>query len=106
VIRLPQAIASVMLGTLAAGAAGGVVGFAIGRLAPSFIRWLSGPVRVDPAFDPAEFALGLGMVSGLVLGSGASLFLAMILVIRDVLVGRAEQADLRRMAKPEPLAEV
>ena len=78
-----------MLGTLAAGAAGGLVGFAIGRLAPTFVRWLYSPgQRPGPDFDPAEFGFGLGIVSGLFLGAGASLFLAVILVVRDMVMSR------------------
>ena len=42
-IRLTQAIVAVMSCTLAAGAAGGIVGAAVGRLAPSFVRWLVSP---------------------------------------------------------------
>lgn len=90
-IRLPQAIAAVMAGTIASGVAGGIVGAALGRLAPSFVRWLHSPIpgAVPPFFDPAEFALGLGVVCGLFLGAGASLFPAMILVLRDAYLMRA-----------------
>ena len=42
-IRLTQAIVSVMACTLASGVAGGVVGAAVGRLAPSFVAWLHSP---------------------------------------------------------------
>jgi hypothetical protein len=92
VIQLPQAIASVMLGTLASGGAGGLVGFAIGRLAPTFVRWLYSPAGgAGAGFDPAEFGFGLGIVCGLFLGAGASLFLAMILVVRDTILGHRAQ---------------
>jgi hypothetical protein len=90
VIRLPQAIASVMLGTLAAGAAGGITGYAIGRLAPSFVRWLTGP---GAAGDVAELGFGLGIVSGLILGAGASLFLATAILIRDAMVMRRGESE-------------
>jgi len=89
-LRLPQAITSVMLATLAGGAAGGITGFAIGRLAPTFIRWLCGP---GPNADPADLAFGLGIVSGLVLGAGVSMFLAMAVIIRDGIL--ANRKDLR-----------
>jgi hypothetical protein len=91
-IRLPEAIASVMLGTLAAGAAGGLTGFAIGKLAPSFVRWLCGPGAVG---DVAEIAFGLGIVSGLVMGAGVSMFLAAVIIIREAFVARAEIRDQR-----------
>ena len=107
-IQLPQAIASVMLGTLASGAAGGLVGFAVGRLAPTFVRWLYSPgggAGVAAGFDPGEFGFGLGIVSGLFLGAGASLFLAMILVIRDTILGHharpAQELDKRSEALTE-----
>lgn len=89
-IRLPQAIASVIAGTMASGLAGGVVGAAVGRLAPSFIAWLHSPVGgPPPGFEPTEFALGLGVVCGLVLGDGASVLLAIILIARDAWLARS-----------------
>jgi hypothetical protein len=83
-INLRQAITSVMLGTLSAGAVGGAIGYAIGRLAPSFIQWLGGPLA--PNGTLAELALGLGIVSGLVLGAGVSLCLAVAIIVRDGLL--------------------
>ena len=60
-IRLPQAIVAVMSCTLAAGAAGGIVGATVGRLAPSFVRWLYAPggagrrsIRPSSASDSAS----------------------------------------------------
>lgn len=85
-INLRQAITSVMLGTLSGGALGGATGFAIGRLAPSFIHWLGGPFAANG--DPSELALGLGIVSGLILGAGASIFLASAIILRDGLLAR------------------
>jgi hypothetical protein len=86
-IRLPQAIAAVMACTLASGAAGGIVGAAVGRFAPSFVIWLSSPGRVPAFFDPTEFGFGLGVVCGLFLGAGTGLFL--VLVLRDAWLARA-----------------
>jgi hypothetical protein len=90
-IRLPQAIAAVMACTLASGAAGGIVGAAVGRFAPSFVLWLHSPGmnRMPAPFDPTEFGFGLGVVCGLFLGAGAGLFLVMILTLRDAWLARA-----------------
>jgi hypothetical protein len=90
-LKLSQAIAQVMAGTMASGVAGGVVGAAVGRLAPTFVRWLYSPgVNAAPRdFDPTEFGFGLGVVSGLLLGSVACVFLAVVLALRDAyLVGK------------------
>lgn len=90
-IRLPQALAAVIGCTLASGAAGGIVGAAVGRLAPSFVVWLHSPGANAPVpgFEPVEFGLGLGVVCGLFLGAGASVFLVVVLVIRDAWLARA-----------------
>jgi hypothetical protein len=86
-IRLPQAIVAVMTCTLAAGAAGGLVGAAVGRIAPSFVNWLHSPGR--PAnVNPTEFGFGLGVVSGLFMGAGTGLFLVCVLALRDAWLAR------------------
>jgi hypothetical protein len=86
-IRLPQAIVAVMACTIASGAAGGIVGAAVGRLAPSFVRWLHSPGGA--AFvDPTEFGFGLGVVCGLLMGAGAGLFLVCVLALRDAWLAR------------------
>jgi hypothetical protein len=82
-IRLPQAIVAVMACTLASGAAGGIVGAAVGRLAPSFVRWLHSPGGVAANVDPTEFGFGLGVVCGLIMGAGTGLFLVCVLALRD-----------------------
>ncbi|GIW86262.1 MAG: hypothetical protein KatS3mg108_0586 [Isosphaeraceae bacterium] len=84
-IRLPEAIARVMPGTLVGGAAGGITGYAIGRVAPSFVRWLTGP---GAAGDAAKLGFGLEIVGGLFLGTGASLILATAILIRNGIVTR------------------
>jgi hypothetical protein len=105
-IRLSEAITSVMLGTLASGAVGGLVGYAIGRLAPTFVRWLCSPAGgAGAGFDPAEFGFGLGIVSGLFLGAGASVFLAMILVVRDTILGRQEPHRRESAHRPDAMSE-
>jgi hypothetical protein len=89
-ILLPQAIAAVIGCTLASGLAGGVVGAAVGRFAPSFVAWLHSPGGGPaPGFEPVEFGLGLGVVSGLFLGAEAGMFLVAVLSIRDAWLARA-----------------
>jgi hypothetical protein len=88
-IRLTQAIVAVMSCTLAAGAAGGIVGAAVGRLAPTFIRWLFSPGGGGGNIDPTEFGFGLGVVSGLFLGVGTGVFLVCVLALRDAWLARA-----------------
>jgi hypothetical protein len=82
-IRFGQAIAATMGCTIAAGFAGGVVGASVGSFAPGFVLWLEefGPSR--NAFDPTQFGLGLGIVSGLFLGASVGSFLVMVLAWRD-----------------------
>lgn len=83
-IRLPQAIASVIGCTLAAGAVGGVAGSVVGKLAPSFVRFLAtSPHAVIENFNPAEFGLGFGAVCGFFMGAAASVFLVSVLALRD-----------------------
>lgn len=88
-IRLSQAIVAVMSCTLAAGAAGGIVGAAVGRLAPGFVRWLCSPGAAGAQIDPTEFGFGLGIVSGLFLGAGTGVFLVCVLALRDAWLARS-----------------
>ncbi len=88
-IRLSQAIVAVMSCTLVAGVAGGIVGAAVGRLAPSFVRWLCSPGGAGAQIDPTEFGFGLGMVSGLFLGAGTGVFLVCVLALRDAWLARS-----------------
>jgi hypothetical protein len=80
-----QAITAVIVGTMASGVAGGIVGAAVGRFSPSFVEWIytSGLRNPPKGFDPTEFAFGLGVVSGLFFGAGASVFLATVIAARD-----------------------
>ena len=84
-IRLSQAIFAVMAGTVAGGVSGGIVGAAVGRISPSFVAWLHSPEHppAGPGFDATEFGFGLGVVSGLLLGAGTTLALAIALAVRD-----------------------
>ena len=91
-IQFPQAFVSVMSATIASGFAGGVVGVAIGRIAPSFLAWLCtpGPKFLGKAFEPMEFGFGLGAVAGLLLGSMASTCLVIALAFRDARLSPVE----------------
>jgi hypothetical protein len=103
-IQLTQAIAAVMSCTLAAGTAGGIVGAAVGRLAPTFVRWLYGPSGVAAAqVDPTEFGFGLGVVSGLFLGAGTGVFLVCVLALRDAWLARAGIVKYHEPARESPL---
>ena len=92
-IRLTQAIVAVMACTVASGVAGGIVGVSVGTFAPSFVIWLQtlpGPgAGAGPVFDPAEFGLGLGIVSGLFFGAGVGSLLVLGLAWRDAWLARA-----------------
>jgi hypothetical protein len=89
--------------TVASGVAGGVVGAAVGRFAPSFVIWIEAlPPNPPPAFDPAEFGLGLGIVSGLFLGAAVGSFLVAVLAFRDAWLARAGM--LGKVARSEDLA--
>jgi hypothetical protein len=96
-IRLTQAIVAVMACTVAAGAAGGVVGLAVGTFAPSFVLWIQDLPKGNPPLDPAEFGLGLGVVSGLFFGAAVGSFLVAVIAFRDAWLARAGLApeDLR-----------
>lgn len=91
-MKLSQAIRAVMTATLASGVLGGLVGYLVGLLAPSFVRWLYAPITGQAAddFRPTEFGLGIGVVSGLFLGAGASVFLAAMMIVRDAVLARAK----------------
>ncbi len=97
-IRLTQAIVGVMSCTLAAGAAGGIVGATVGRLAPSFVCWLYAPGGAAN-IDPLEFGFGLGVVSGLFLGVGTGVFLVCVLALRDAYLARAGVAPFHAKAE-------
>jgi hypothetical protein len=88
-IRLTQAIVAVMSCTLVGGAAGGIVGAAVGRLAPGFVRWLYAPGAGGGNVDPTEFGFGLGVVSGLFFGVGTGVFLVCVLALRDAWLARS-----------------
>ena len=61
---------------LAFAATGGVLGWALGRLAPDYYRIV---FRIPPdiEFDPAKVGLGLGLTQGLVAG----LFVGLVIVL-------------------------
>ncbi len=105
-IRLTQAIVAVMACTVAAGVAGGVVGLAIGTFAPSFVLWLQDLPNAKPAFDPAEFGLGLGIVSGLFFGAAVGSFLVAVIAFRDAWLARAGITPESLREKREASADI
>jgi hypothetical protein len=88
-LRLTQAIVAVMACTVASGVAGGVVGLAVGTFAPAFVQWIENLPKGNPPFDPAEFGLGLGVVSGLFFGAAVGAFLVAVIAFRDAWLARA-----------------
>jgi hypothetical protein len=88
-MKLPQAIVAVMSCTLVGGVAGGIVGATVGRLAPTFVRWLYAPGGAAANVDPTEFGFGLGVVTGLFFGVGTGIFLVCVLTIRDAWLARS-----------------
>jgi hypothetical protein len=82
-MKLPQAIVAVMSCTLVGGVAGGIVGATVGRLAPTFVRWLYAPGGAAVNVDPTEFGFGLGVVTG------TGIFLVCVLTIRDAWLARS-----------------
>jgi hypothetical protein len=62
-----KAFAIVIAGAVLFSAAGGAIGYAIGRLAPGYYRvWFR--ASVGPDFDPVQLGLGLGLTQGFVGG--------------------------------------
>jgi len=87
-IRLPQAIVAVMTCTLVAGLAGGVVGLILGTFAPTLIYWIQNFSKGQAPFDPVDFGLGLGVVSGLFFGAAVGSFLLALIALRDAWLAR------------------
>lgn len=94
-MRLTQAVVAVMACTLAAGAAGGVAGATIGTVAPDFVLWLEN-LNPGQAFEPVQVGLGLGIVSGLLLGASTGSFLVMGFAWRDAWLARAGLLPVER----------
>jgi hypothetical protein len=103
-IRLTQAIVAVMACTVASGVAGGVVGLAVGTFAPGFVLWLQDLPKGNPAFEPTEFGLGLGIVSGLFFGAAVGAFLVAVIAFRDAWLARAGLTPESLRAKREEAA--
>ena len=75
-MSLTRAIHTVLLGTIAAGFAGGCLGAVLGRTAPGFFVGLAGTGAGGS--DPTETALALGAITGLVLGAIGCVVLAAV----------------------------
>ena len=89
--------------TITSGLAGGVIGAAIGRLAPSFVAWLCtpGPKFLGQNFEPTEFGFGMGAVAGLLLGAISSTCLVIALAFRDARLLHAGVEAKAVNAEPE-----
>jgi hypothetical protein len=93
--RFVHATVAVVGCILLGGLLGGYVGRTVGRISPSFVKSLA-PVRprdLPADFNPAEFGLGLGIVSGLFFGAGTGLFLVFVLVVRDAWLARFKMIE-------------
>ena len=88
-IRLTQAIVAVMSCTLAAGAAGGIVGAAVGRLAPSFVRWLVLARGAAGMSTPPSSASAWASSAASSSASAPGVFLVCVLALRDAWLARA-----------------
>lgn len=96
--RLMALLAFVTLATILGGLVGGLAGYEVGRLSPSFVRTLGqsfNPQQPLPStFVAREFGMGLGIVFGFFFGSGAGLFLVVLTLLRDAWQARLELARL------------
>jgi hypothetical protein len=88
--------------TRASGAAGGIVGAAVGRIAPGFVRWLHSPNGFN-AIDPIEFGFGLGVVCGLLMGAATGVFLVCVLALRDAWLARRGMSPAAAKATADSL---
>lgn len=82
----------VIVATMIGGAFGGLAGREVGRSAPQFVSSLAfgRPDAAPATFRPEEFGLGLGIVSGLFFGAGASVVLVVVIALRDAWLARAD----------------
>ncbi len=108
-LKLRQAIVTVILCIACFGLAGAIVGYGVGEAAPSFVRWLMGrEFERSPDLDPSEFGLGFGLLSGLGFGSFLGLFLVFLLTLRDawaVIWTRLPPEDSRATTPSKPPRE-
>jgi hypothetical protein len=70
-VGLPEAIRAVLLGTVASGVAGAILGGILGKATPGFFASRGGG-------DPVESGVALGAIAGLLLGAAGCVVLAAV----------------------------
>jgi hypothetical protein len=92
IARWMSAMAFVILVTMLGGALGGLVGREVGKLSPQLMETLAAgkPQGTQPTFQPDQFGLGLGIISGLFFGAGSSLVIVLVMAWRDVWLAKLE----------------
>ncbi len=96
--RLMMYLGFVIVATMLGGLLGGYGGREVGRLSPSFVTGIAYPnpkyMPPSDSFRPAEFGMGLGIVSGFFFGAGTGLFLVLLTIVREIAQARFEVARL------------
>ena len=90
--RAMTAMAFVIVVTMIGGVLGGFVGYEVGTHSPQFVATIASgqPENVPPNFQPGEFGLGLGIVSGLFFGAGSSLVIVVMMALRDIWLAKVD----------------
>ena len=86
-LRLRQAVLTVVSCILIFGALGAFTGHLLGDYAPSFVEFLKGSGDEYPSSrETAEFGLGMGLFGGLGFGGFLGITLVVLLTLRDAWV--------------------
>ncbi len=89
-IRLTPAIVAVMTSTLVSGVAGGIVGAAVGRFAPSIVAWIHSPgFGNQPRTSTRPSSASASRPSPACSSAGTGLFLVVVISLRDAWLTRA-----------------
>jgi hypothetical protein len=105
-LRLWQAFLTVALSIAIFGVLGALLGTTLGSVAPTFVEWLMGPgYEAYPSPRPYEFAVGIGLMSGLGFGAFLGIMLVVLLTLRDAWVAawtrtRPDEFYNQHAAKP------
>lgn len=105
-LKLRQAILTVVACIACFGLAGAGSGWLLGQAAPSFVTWLMGhEANRSPGLDPSEFSLGIGLMGGAGFGAFLGIILIVLLVLRDawVVIWTRTPPDDARVHAPPPL---